>query len=70
MIRKGFARFTFSIAGTFAVAGLFASPALAQDHAHGSSAQNALVKVVRRSRSRTRTSPPRRRQGTRSRSGA
>jgi hypothetical protein len=47
MTSRGFARFTFSIAGTFAVAGLFASPALTQDHAHGSSAQNALVKVVR-----------------------
>ena len=47
MTSRGFARFRFSIAGTFAVAGLFASPALAQDHGHGGSAPNALVKVVR-----------------------
>ena len=47
MTSRGFARFTFSIAGTVAVAGLFAAPALAQDHAHGGSAPNALVKVVR-----------------------
>ena len=42
MMFRGFALFTFFIG-----AGLFASPALAQDHAHGSSVQNALVKVVR-----------------------
>ena len=47
MTSREFARFTFSIAGTIAVAGLFASPALAQDHAHGGSAPNALVKFVR-----------------------
>jgi hypothetical protein len=53
MISRGFARFTFSLAGAFAVAGLFASPALAQDHAHGGPAQNALVKVVREITGRT-----------------
>ena len=47
MTSRGFARFRFSIAGTVAVAGLFASTALAQDHGHGGSAPNALVKVVR-----------------------
>ena len=48
MTGRGFVRFTFFIA-SFAIAGPFASPALAQDHAHGSGilAPNALVKVVR-----------------------
>ena len=47
MTGKGLIRFTFSMASAFAVAGLFAAPALAQDHAHGKPAQNALVKAVR-----------------------
>jgi len=45
---RGFARFTYSIAGAFVAAGLFVSPALAEEHgAHGGPVSNALVKVVR-----------------------
>src|SRR5262245_37334054 len=45
MIGKGFAQFALVTAAAFA--GLFAAPASAQEHAHGSPAPNALVKVVR-----------------------
>ena len=44
---RGFARFTFSIAGVVALAGVFASPALAEEHAHGRPLPPGLVKTVR-----------------------
>src|SRR5206468_5738096 len=48
MTVRGFARFTFSIAGMLALAGLSGAPARAeQDHAHGDPVPNALVKIVR-----------------------
>jgi len=48
MSTRGFARFTFSVAGMLAIASLSGAPARAeQDHAHGAPVPNSLVKLVR-----------------------
>jgi hypothetical protein len=47
VMSRGFAQFTLSIAAMFAAASLFASSALAQNHAQAGMAPNALVKIVR-----------------------
>ena len=44
---RTFTRFAFSMAGLVVFGGLFASPAVAEEHAHGGPVPTGLLKVVR-----------------------